>query len=117
MHSSEISYTWKRPYACSPPALFDTMSLLPTIDSKKASVPLSERELKEIFMQFDTDHNNVLSKEELKKAFKYLGAMIPAFRAWRGINCADANGNGQIEFDEELDILVKYAYKLGYTVK
>ncbi|OAY50918.1 hypothetical protein MANES_05G172600v8 [Manihot esculenta] len=85
-------------------------------NSEKASVALCENEIREIFMLFDTDHNYVLSKEELENAFVYLGAMIPALRAWRGINHADTNRNGQVEFGDELDKLVKYAFKFGYTV-
>ncbi|KAG8654752.1 hypothetical protein MANES_05G172901v8 [Manihot esculenta] len=92
------------------------MFLFHTTKSKRASVTLSEHQLREIFMQFDEDHDNVLSKEEVRKAFTYLGSRIPEFRTLRGFNHADANGNGQIEFGDELDKLVKYAFKLGYTV-
>ncbi|KDP38354.1 hypothetical protein JCGZ_04279 [Jatropha curcas] len=77
---------------------------------------LSEERIREIFLQFAADKNNVLSRKELKNAFKYLGAMFPTFRALLGIYRADANGNRKIDSDE-LDDLVKYANSLGYTVK
>ncbi|KDP38358.1 hypothetical protein JCGZ_04283 [Jatropha curcas] len=75
---------------------------------------LTENELKRIFMQFDVNRDSVLSKEEIKKAFEYLGAFFPGFRANRGIRYADANGDGQVDLTE-LDDLVNYAVRLGYS--
>ncbi|KAK7852225.1 hypothetical protein CFP56_039870 [Quercus suber] len=39
----------------------------------------------------NTNNDNLLSKEELKKAFEYLGSIIPGFCANRSLHHADAN--------------------------
>jgi Ca2+-binding EF-hand superfamily protein len=76
---------------------------------------LTEEQLRAIFMQSDINKDGVLSKKELKHAFSRLGALIPAFRAARGLHHADANHDGLVDKDE-LDDLIKYAYRLGYKV-
>ncbi|KAL9402259.1 hypothetical protein Peur_006108 [Populus x canadensis] len=76
---------------------------------------LTEEQLRAIFMQADINKDGVLSKKELKHAFGRLGALIPAFRAARGLHHADANHDGVVGKDE-LDSLIKYAYRLGYKV-
>ncbi|CAK7323735.1 unnamed protein product [Dovyalis caffra] len=76
---------------------------------------LTKEQLKKIFVRHDINHDNHLSRKELKQAFDELGAFFPNFRAARGLSHADANNDGQIDMDE-LDDLVNYAYKLGYTV-
>ena len=46
----------------------------PTIlDYKTAPVP--EDQLRKVFKKYGTNNDNLLSKEELKKAFEYLGWM------------------------------------------
>ncbi|OAY50922.1 hypothetical protein MANES_05G173000v8 [Manihot esculenta] len=80
------------------------------------SVNFTEEQLKKIFMEFDENRDNLLSKDEIKKAFNYLGAMIPEFRAIRGIKKADTNGDGMVDLSE-LNDLISYAFKLGYSVK
>ncbi|KAJ0086414.1 hypothetical protein Patl1_08963 [Pistacia atlantica] len=82
---------------------------------KPAPIPYTEEQLKGMFWRFDKNGDRRLSKQELKAAFKELGALIPGFRANRGLHHADANGDGYIS-DEEVDKLVKYAYQLGYKV-
>ncbi|KAE8100659.1 hypothetical protein FH972_018534 [Carpinus fangiana] len=77
---------------------------------------LNEEQLREIFRQHDVNRDGLLSKAELKSAFKSLGALIPSLRAFLGLRQADANGDGFIG-EEELNGLVKYASQLGYTVK
>ena len=76
---------------------------------------LTEEQLRAIFMQSDINKDGLLSKKELKHAFSRLGALIPAFRAARGLHHADANHDGLVDKDE-LDDLIKYAYRLGYKV-
>ncbi|KAF9677012.1 hypothetical protein SADUNF_Sadunf08G0063000 [Salix dunnii] len=76
---------------------------------------LTEEQLREIFKKFDISQDGRLSKEELKQAFGDLGAAVPAYRAIRGLSQADANHDGFVDM-EELDELVKYAYRLGYQV-
>ncbi|KAK2995620.1 hypothetical protein RJ640_020256 [Escallonia rubra] len=47
--------------------------------------PLTEEQLKGIFKQNDKNGDGLLSKEELKEAFKNLGALFPGWRASRGV--------------------------------
>ena len=78
--------------------------------------PLPENQLRNIFKKFDTNNDKKLSREELKKAFDYLGSIIPGFRADRGLHHADANKDGYVN-EEEMNELVKYAERVGFTVK
>nr|XP_023905781.1 calmodulin-like protein 3 [Quercus suber]POF19298.1 putative calcium-binding protein cml10 [Quercus suber] len=73
-------------------------------------------QLRNIFKKFDTNNDNMLSREELKKAFDYLGSLIPGFRADRGLHHADANKDGYVN-EREMDELVKYAVRVGFTVR
>ncbi|OMO74794.1 Calcium-binding EF-hand [Corchorus olitorius] len=70
--------------------------------------PLTEEELKAIFKHADGNNDKRLSKEELKKAFDYLGSRLPFWRAGKGLHQADVNQDGYVS-DDELDDLVKYA--------
>ncbi|KAF3960842.1 hypothetical protein CMV_014480 [Castanea mollissima] len=87
----------------------------PTVTDYKAP-PLPEDQLRKVFKKYDTNNDNLLSKEELKKAFEYLGSIIPGFRANRGLHHADANKDGYIN-EREMDELVKYAVQVGFGVK
>ncbi|KAB2023428.1 hypothetical protein ES319_D06G018900v1 [Gossypium barbadense] len=78
-------------------------------------VPITEAQLKAAFKSFDVNKDGRLSKEELRDAFASLGAYIPRWRATRGLSVADGNGDGYVS-DDELDDLVKYAMKYGYTI-
>ncbi|KAL4649669.1 hypothetical protein ACB092_01G031300 [Castanea dentata] len=80
------------------------------------SLPLPEDQLRNIFKKYDANNDNKLSKEELKKAFEYLGSIIPGFRADRGLHHADSNKDGYVN-EGEMDELVKYAVRVGFTVK
>ncbi|KAF5468280.1 hypothetical protein F2P56_012444, partial [Juglans regia] len=84
--------------------------------SKSLTASLTEEQIKEIFKRHDVNHDGLLSKQELKNAFESLGSRGPGYRASRGLNHADANGDGYIN-EEELKRLVKYAVQLGYTIK
>ncbi|KAL3514515.1 hypothetical protein ACH5RR_027232 [Cinchona calisaya] len=77
---------------------------------------MTAEQLKGIFEQCDKNGDGRLDRAELKEAFKRLGAMIPSWRAARGMRQADANGDGYID-EEEMTGLVNYALRLGYTVK
>ncbi|KAI9201716.1 hypothetical protein LWI28_028046 [Acer negundo] len=77
---------------------------------------LTEEQLKLLFMWFDTDEDRRLSKQELKDAFNSLGSRFSAWRAWRVLCHANANGDGCIS-EQELDGLVKYCVKHGYAKK
>ncbi|KAL3514519.1 hypothetical protein ACH5RR_027236 [Cinchona calisaya] len=88
----------------------------PIISAKPGRLPLIEEQLKGIFKQHDRNGDGRLDKAELKEAFKQLGAMIPGWRAARGLSQADANGDGYIT-EEEMTSLVHYAIRFGYSLK
>nr|POE69996.1 polcalcin che a 3 [Quercus suber]POF25832.1 polcalcin che a 3 [Quercus suber] len=75
-----------------------------------------DNQLTNIFKKYDTNNDNKLSREELKRAFKSLGSIIPGIRANRGLHHADANKDGFVD-EGEMDELVKYAVRAGFTVK
>ena len=77
---------------------------------------LTEDQIKKIFKKYDVNNDNQLSKEELKKAFHYLGSIIPGIRANRGLHHADANKDGVVD-EGEMNELVKYAVGLGFKVQ
>ncbi|KAL0017370.1 hypothetical protein SO802_004439 [Lithocarpus litseifolius] len=79
-------------------------------------LPPTEDQLRQIFKKYDTNNDNLLSREELKKAFNYLGSVIPGIRANRGLHHADANKDGFVN-EREMDELVKYAVRAGFSVK
>ncbi|KAL9396592.1 hypothetical protein Peur_010845 [Populus x canadensis] len=92
-------------------------------DEKTAAIPkakggnrtLTKEQLKSFFLRHDNNHDNQLSRKELRQAFDELGAFSSYYRAARGFSHADADKDGLIDL-VELDDLVNYAYKLGYTV-
>nr|POF25836.1 putative calcium-binding protein cml10 [Quercus suber] len=90
----------------------------PIVNNNKQGppVPPTEEQLRNIFKKYDTNNDKKLSREELKKAFDYLGSLIPGFRADRGLHHADANKDGYVN-EGEMDELVKYAVQVGFTVK
>ncbi|KAF5747052.1 hypothetical protein HS088_TW06G01229 [Tripterygium wilfordii] len=86
---------------------------MPFVGMENESV-LTEQ-LRKIF----TEHANKdgqMGKEELKKAFRKLGAMFPNWRAQRALQHADADGDGIISISE-MDDLVKYAFGLGHKIE
>lgn len=80
-------------------------------------VHLSDEQLINIIKMYDSNGDNYLNKEDLKKLFQQLGSNAPRWRAARAIHHADKNGDGRIDMSTmELDQLVKYARKHGYTL-
>lgn len=75
----------------------------------------NESQLRSILKKFDVNGDDRLDKKELKEVFQHLGARFPGWRAGRGFSHVDANGDGFIS-EEELDGLIKYIKKLGYTL-
>ncbi|MEL6177737.1 MAG: EF-hand domain-containing protein [Myxococcota bacterium] len=57
-------------------------------------------ELKEIFAHFDRDDNGVIDAEEFSQLLDALGAEMSDEEIAIGLSIVDANGNGQVEFDE-----------------
>ncbi|KAL4649667.1 hypothetical protein ACB092_01G031100 [Castanea dentata] len=88
--------------------------VLDSLDHK--TLPPTEDQLRQIFKKYDTNNDNLLCGEELKKAFDYLGSIIPGIRAKRGLHHADANKDGFVN-EREMDELVKYAVRAGFSVK
>lgn len=95
-------------------------TLVPTSDNKKnAQVSLNEsvneEQLMILLKRYDTNGDGRLSKQELQDAFKSLGSTFPAWRAWRALHHADANGDGCVN-EDEFGELVKYVVKRGYAL-
>ncbi|WCJ35407.1 Calmodulin [Euphorbia peplus] len=88
----------------------------PIITYKITEISVAEEQLKKIFIHFDKNNDKILSKDEIKKAFEFLGSKCAGFRANRGIRQADVNGDGRVNWDE-LDHLVRFAAKIGYSFK
>ncbi|KAF4395655.1 hypothetical protein G4B88_013429 [Cannabis sativa] len=80
------------------------------------AVPYSETQLKSKFRLSDANGDGRLSKQELRNAFASLGSFAPGWRAFRALRRADKNRDGFID-EEELDKVVKYAAKRGYTIR
>ncbi|TYJ49299.1 hypothetical protein E1A91_A01G124900v1 [Gossypium mustelinum] len=74
---------------------------------KRASVRITEEQVRGIFHRYDTNRDGLLSKQELKNAFSSLGSPMPGVRAWLALQHADVNGDGYIN-EAEFDKLVKY---------
>ncbi|XP_044511480.1 calmodulin-like protein 2 [Mangifera indica] len=72
--------------------------------------PDLREKLKKEFKKHDVNNDGVLSREELKTAFKDLGAWWPRWRTDRALHHVDANNDGVIN-PEEFDKLVQYAMK------
>uniref|UniRef100_A0A803LKC8 EF-hand domain-containing protein n=1 Tax=Chenopodium quinoa TaxID=63459 RepID=A0A803LKC8_CHEQI len=82
--------------------------------SKKKS-RLSEDQLRRIFKAHDKNGDGCLDKEELKEAFRALGARVPGYRADYAIHYTDIDLDGVIN-EDEIDHLVSYAIQFGYTL-
>ena len=76
----------------------------------------TEEQLKNLFKSSDANRDGRLSRQELKNAFASLGSFAPGWRAFRALRRADKNRDGYVD-DDELDYVVKYAAKRGYTIK
>ncbi|MBA0849491.1 hypothetical protein Goshw_016672 [Gossypium schwendimanii] len=87
----------------------------PATGKKRASVPITEEQVRGIFHRYDTNRDGLLSKQELKNAFSSLGSRMPGVRAWLALQHADVNGDGYIS-EAEFDKLVKYTLKRGYKI-
>ncbi|KAJ9186729.1 hypothetical protein P3X46_002272 [Hevea brasiliensis] len=84
--------------------------------SVNRDMSFTEGQLKALFKEHDANGDGRLSKEEIKKAFQQLGSRFPGWRVRRSLHHADSNGDGSIGLDE-LDELVKYVGKFGYSIQ
>ncbi|OMO74779.1 hypothetical protein COLO4_26499 [Corchorus olitorius] len=82
-----------------------------------APVPLTKVQVKGILLQRCHTNNGDLrlSRQDVQKAFDYLGSHFPNWRACRAFHHADANGDGYIS-EGEMDDLVEYVWQCGYTI-
>lgn len=83
--------------------------------SKFHEAALDEAQLRATFRKHDINDDGHLNKEELKEAFRRLGAIMPSWRADRAIYYTDIDIDGVID-EEEIDQLVAYAVECGYTL-
>ena len=60
-------------------------------------------EIQEIFSHFDRDGNGTIDAEEFGALMEALGAEMSDEELEIGLTIIDANGNGQVEFDEFID--------------
>ncbi|KAA0060897.1 putative calcium-binding protein CML10 [Cucumis melo var. makuwa] len=67
---------------------------------------LSEEQLAWIFKKHDIDRDRKLTKEELARAFDYLGSRWTARRVKGALRAVDANGDGVISMDEMSKLIV-----------
>eukprot|EP00249_Psilotum_nudum_P012010 c23528_g1_i1 orf=199-648(+) len=59
-----------------------------------------EEELKEAFKVFDQDHNGYITASELSHVMINLGEKLTEEEVWQMIREADADGDGQVNYDE-----------------
>ncbi|GAB4840740.1 hypothetical protein Ancab_021503 [Ancistrocladus abbreviatus] len=76
---------------------------------------VSEEQLKAIFKAHDIKGDGHLNKEELKVAFRKLGAFVPGWRAERAIYHTDIDINGVIS-EGKIDQLAVYTVECGYKL-
>ena len=85
------------------------MRRTPAGGSRKAKKPgLSEEQIEEIreaFNLFDTDHSGSIDYRELKAAMRALGFEVKKEELKKMITDIDADGSGQIEFPEFLEMM------------
>ena len=98
----------------------------PYIVAKKMQTVLSEKctlepkikrnELKKTFVDYDTNKDGQFSWDELKSAFEYLKSKFPGIRTELAFHKCDKDENGYIDYGKEMDSLVAYAEKCGFTI-
>jgi hypothetical protein len=90
----------------------------PKIVAKGAEVPFNKEQITLIFKKQDKNGDGKLSHEEVKAAFVELNAFWPWFRTVQGFRHGDSNGDKFINIDDqELENLVDFTLKCGYTRK
>lgn len=81
-------------------------------------VPYTREQLREVFKKHDINKDGKLSRDEVKAAFVEFKAFWPWFSTEQGLRHGDNNGDQYINInDQELEHLVDYALKCGFTNK
>ncbi|GAB4852131.1 hypothetical protein Ancab_016321 [Ancistrocladus abbreviatus] len=79
----------------------------------KAATPppltVSEEQLKEFLMRFDTDNDGRLSWKEVVAAFKYAGQHFCHLKAAFSVYHSDQDANGFIDEDEMNEFVSSYS--------
>ncbi|EEF52420.1 uncharacterized protein LOC8278886 [Ricinus communis] len=89
------------------------VELVNTVKKEQVKMVLTEEQIKAIFKKFEAKGEKLLRKKDLKKAFYHFGFFFPQYGP---IDILDANKDGFVKL-KDLDALVGYAVKHGYTVK
>ena len=95
------------------------MRLLPEMSTdlyKGGKIPLTRDQLKKTFMNHDANKEGKLSWDELKSAFEYLKSKFPSIRTELAFHKCDKDESGYIDYGKEMDSLVAYAEKCGFTI-
>ena len=92
------------------------MSTEPKLNPKGVEISLTREQLKQTFMNYDTNKDGKLSWDELKSAFKYLKSRFPIIRTELAFHKCDKDENGYIDYGKEMDSLVAYAEECGFTI-
>lgn len=77
-----------------------------TLMARKVKNNESEDELKEAFRVFDKDQNGFISAEELRHVMTNLGEKLTDADVTEMIREADADGDGQINYDEFVKVML-----------
>lgn len=73
-------------------------------------------EFKEWLRRFDVDRDGRISRDELRCAMRTIRTRFAGYKSKRGIDYADADGDGYVD-DSEVDGLIEYAQKsLGLRI-
>merc|ERR1711910_321690 len=75
---------------------------------KKASEVDEEADLREAFKIFDRDKDGFISMKELKKVCSMMGTMLTKEELDQFMAEADKDGNGKLDYDEFVKMLLQY---------
>ena len=82
--------------------------------SKMSNDP--EKELKDAFNVFDSDHSGSIDRNELAQLMKKLGQALTDAQIDSLMEEVDANGDGEISFEEFKDMMVRFCFVLFYLI-
>ena len=77
-----------------------------TMMLRKMNTGNVEKELKEVFTVFDQDGSGTISRQELRAALSMLGEKLTDEEVEEAIKFADTSGDGEIEYDEFIQLVL-----------